>query len=226
MNTCNSCTAFTSLGRTSLKCLSGTLSIMKDDSLSLSYSKFCWDVFERAFTERYMGAVAQQALKTKFFSLKQNGRTIEEYQREFYSLSRYAQDFIPGGEQMCHYFIQGLDPEISVQVRRPGLDNMRHLVQHCEMVEQELKKFQQTQPPAVSEPRSKPSRKFRKFQGSSAPTGSYAASSAHSGVSQPQRTQTQPQRRQEQITRTQASSQQTQRPSCTHCGREGHKVEE
>lgn len=65
MNTCNSCTAFTSLGRTSLKCFSGTLSIINDDSLSLSYSKLCWDVFERAFTERYRGAVAQQALKTK-----------------------------------------------------------------------------------------------------------------------------------------------------------------
>ncbi|XP_020270936.1 uncharacterized protein LOC109846120 [Asparagus officinalis] len=71
-----------------------------------------WETFTERFNRKYFLQSAQDELLRRFVELKQGGRTVDEYEAEFSSLSRYAPHLVTDPTIRRHQFQKGLDKYI------------------------------------------------------------------------------------------------------------------
>src|SRR3954466_11754096 len=75
---------------------------------------FIWTEFKTAFRARYIPQAIMNRKKAEFRNLTQGGKTVEEYQREFLHLSRYAGSDLPDDASRQEKFREGLNPDIQL----------------------------------------------------------------------------------------------------------------
>ncbi|XP_020249201.1 uncharacterized protein LOC109826584 [Asparagus officinalis] len=71
-----------------------------------------WEAFTERFNRKYFPQSARDELLRRFVELKQGGRTVDEYEAEFSSLSRYAPHLVTDSTIRRHQFQKGLDKYI------------------------------------------------------------------------------------------------------------------
>ncbi|XP_020266353.1 uncharacterized protein LOC109841826 [Asparagus officinalis] len=71
-----------------------------------------WDTFTDRFNRKYFPQSAWDELLCKFVELKQGGRSVDEYEAEFSSLSRYDPHLVTDPTIRRHQFQKGLDKYI------------------------------------------------------------------------------------------------------------------
>ncbi|XP_020263109.1 uncharacterized protein LOC109839085 [Asparagus officinalis] len=71
-----------------------------------------WETFIECFNRKYFPQSARDELLRRFVELKQGGRSVDEYEAEFSSLSRYAPHLVTYPTIRRHQFQKGLDKYI------------------------------------------------------------------------------------------------------------------
>ncbi|XP_020271796.1 uncharacterized protein LOC109846967 [Asparagus officinalis] len=71
-----------------------------------------WETFTDHFNRKYFPQSARDELLRKFVELKQGDRSVDEYEAEFSSLSRYAPHLVTDPTIRRHQFQKGLDKYI------------------------------------------------------------------------------------------------------------------
>ncbi|XP_020259072.1 uncharacterized protein LOC109835509 [Asparagus officinalis] len=71
-----------------------------------------WETFTDRFNRKYFPQSARDELLRRFVELKQGGRTVDEYEAEFSSLSRFAPHLVTDPTIRRHQFQKGLDKYI------------------------------------------------------------------------------------------------------------------
>ncbi|XP_020258820.1 uncharacterized protein LOC109835246 [Asparagus officinalis] len=63
-----------------------------------------WETFTERFNRKYFTQLSRDELLRRFVELKQGGRTVDEYEAEFSSLSRYAPHLVTDPTIRRHQF--------------------------------------------------------------------------------------------------------------------------
>ncbi|XP_020254038.1 uncharacterized protein LOC109831109 [Asparagus officinalis] len=71
-----------------------------------------WETFTDRFNRKYFPQSARDELLRRFVELKQGGRSVDDYEAEFSSLSRYAPHLVTEPTIRRHQFQKGLDKYI------------------------------------------------------------------------------------------------------------------
>ncbi|XP_039158792.1 uncharacterized protein LOC120288732 [Eucalyptus grandis] len=71
-----------------------------------------WNVFVRAFNNKYFSSCAKQLKMAEFLHLRQGPMTVDQYEAKFAELSQYAPRLIQDPEEKAMRFIDGLRPEL------------------------------------------------------------------------------------------------------------------
>ncbi|XP_020243253.1 uncharacterized protein LOC109821476 [Asparagus officinalis] len=71
-----------------------------------------WETFTERFNWKYFPQSSRDELLRQFVKLKQRGRSVDEYEAEFSSLSRYAPHLVTDPTIRRHQFQKGLDKYI------------------------------------------------------------------------------------------------------------------
>ena len=72
-------------------------------------AKIPWEWFEQQFARRFLSNLQREALRRKFLDLRQDGRSVAEYNNEFLALSRYAVDVQNDVVRYHRQYLDGLD---------------------------------------------------------------------------------------------------------------------
>ncbi|KAJ1691029.1 hypothetical protein LUZ63_015184 [Rhynchospora breviuscula] len=94
-----------------------------------------WAWFEERFEQRFMGAVHREAMRNKFMTLKQVGRTVIEYNSMFLNLSQYAPDISNDAYRQRRQYLDGLDPDIAIAVDTRANQGLQALMDAAEQVD-------------------------------------------------------------------------------------------
>jgi hypothetical protein len=109
------------------------------DSVRRSYAgeevKIPWEWFEQQFTRRYLSSLQREALRRKFLDLRQEGKSVADYNQEFLTLSRYAPDVQNDVVRYHRQYLDGLDGGISMIVDTPAVTDLQGIMDHAEQVE-------------------------------------------------------------------------------------------
>ncbi|MBM1124203.1 retrotransposon gag domain-containing protein, partial [Klebsiella pneumoniae] len=75
-----------------------------------------WEDFKDLFLDEFFPDTLRERKREEFVNLTQQNLTVEQYQRRFMSLSRYAPDMIPSEKRKIRKFETGLCPNIYIPV--------------------------------------------------------------------------------------------------------------
>ncbi|XP_078148594.1 uncharacterized protein LOC144544050 [Carex rostrata] len=106
-----------------------------------------WTWFEQMFGEQYLSVMHQEALRSQFLNLRQRERSVEEYNRRFFDLSRYAPDVKADPTRYRRQYLDGLDPKVALAIHHSTAAGIPALMKQAEQTEVYLKRSaQQTHP--------------------------------------------------------------------------------
>ncbi|XP_078150324.1 uncharacterized protein LOC144545636 [Carex rostrata] len=106
-----------------------------------------WTWFEQMFGEQYLSVMHQEALRSQFLNLRQRERSVEEYNRRFFDLSRYAPDVKADPARYRRQYLDGLDPKVALAIHHSTAAGIPALMKQAEQTEVYLKRSaQQTHP--------------------------------------------------------------------------------
>ncbi|KAJ3706969.1 hypothetical protein LUZ61_010674 [Rhynchospora tenuis] len=94
-----------------------------------------WAWFEERFEQRFMSTVHKEAMRNRFVTLKQMGRTVAEYNTQFLSLSQYAPDIFNDPYRQRRQYLDGLDPDIATTVDIRANQGLQQLMDAAEQVD-------------------------------------------------------------------------------------------
>ncbi|MBM1124208.1 retrotransposon gag domain-containing protein, partial [Klebsiella pneumoniae] len=75
-----------------------------------------WEDFKEMFLDEFFPDTLRERKREEFANLTQQNLTVEQYQRRFMSLSRYATDMISSEKRKIRKFETGLRPNIYIPV--------------------------------------------------------------------------------------------------------------
>ncbi|XP_016743031.2 uncharacterized protein [Gossypium hirsutum] len=78
--------------------------------------KINWEFFQNEFKKKYVSKRYLDKKKREFLDLRQGNKSVDEYEKEFVYLSKYARDIVPTEEEMCIRFKEGLNNEIRMMI--------------------------------------------------------------------------------------------------------------
>ena len=81
-----------------------------------------WERFTELFLEKYYPEHMENKMEIKFLELKQNNKTVAEYEKEFTELSRFVPHFVDTDKKKARRFQHGLKPWIQTRVAVFELD--------------------------------------------------------------------------------------------------------
>ncbi|XP_022156662.1 uncharacterized protein LOC111023512 [Momordica charantia] len=79
--------------------------------IDVSGGPVTWLQFKEAFFQQYYPAITWYRKQVEFLNLKQDNRSVEEYDREFTKLSRFAPELVDTEATKCERFIIDLKDE-------------------------------------------------------------------------------------------------------------------
>ena len=86
-----------------------------------------WAQFEAAFRAAHVSAGAMSLKKKEFRSLRQGGRSVNEYVEEFNKLARYAPNDVNTDAARQEKFLEGLNDDLGVQLTVATFGNYQEL---------------------------------------------------------------------------------------------------
>ncbi|KAJ3697986.1 hypothetical protein LUZ61_001691 [Rhynchospora tenuis] len=98
-------------------------------------ARISWAWFEERYEQRFMGAVHKEAMRTKFVTLKQMGRTVAEYNNQFLSLSQYAPDIANDAYRQRRQYLDGHDLDIAMAVDNKANQGLQELMDAAEQID-------------------------------------------------------------------------------------------
>ena len=102
-----------------------------------------WGWFERRFEEQFLSDLHKEALRSQFLNLRQNERSVEDYNRRFFELSRYAPDVRGDAARYRRQYLDGLDPSVALAIHHSAADGVPALMKCAEQTEVYLKRSAQ-----------------------------------------------------------------------------------
>ncbi|XP_016732254.2 uncharacterized protein [Gossypium hirsutum] len=78
--------------------------------------KITWEYFQNEFKKKYVGRRYLDKKIREFLNLRQENKSVAEYEREFVYLSKYTRNIVPTEEEMCIRFEEGLNDEIRMMI--------------------------------------------------------------------------------------------------------------
>src|SRR3990170_2347640 len=103
-----------------------------------------WQEFQSAFHARYIPQGLIDQKKQEFRKLTQDTMTVDEYQRKFLELSRYAKDDVDSDARKQEKFREGLHPDIELALVVHDCVDFATLVSQAFRVETLLKECQES----------------------------------------------------------------------------------
>lgn len=94
-----------------------------------------WERFTELFLEKYFPEHMESKMEIKFLELKQNNRTVAEYEKEFTELSRFVPHFVDTDKKKARRFQHGLKPWIQTRVAAFELTEYVKVVNKAEVIE-------------------------------------------------------------------------------------------
>lgn len=95
-----------------------------------------WELFKEEFNKKYFPSIVQRKMELQFLQLRQDHKSVAEYEIEFSRLGRYAQAYIQQDEMKAHHFEQGLCQPIKARVEVFKLKSFREVANKALTVEQ------------------------------------------------------------------------------------------
>ena len=96
-----------------------------------------WQRFKGLFLEKYFPKYMQNQMELQFFELKQDGKSVVEYEKKFTELSRFVSKYVSTDEEKAKRFQQGLDPWIRSRVAMFEINTYAGVVQKAAIIENE-----------------------------------------------------------------------------------------
>jgi hypothetical protein len=103
-----------------------------------------WQQFQSAFHARYIPQGLMDQKKQEFRKLSQGKMTVDEYQRKFLELSRYAEDDVCTDARKQKKFREGLRTDINLALAVHDCTDFATLVSQSFQVETTLTKYQES----------------------------------------------------------------------------------
>ena len=97
---------------------------------------FTWQSFKEEFNRKYFPESVQRKMELAFLQLKQERRSVSEYEIEFSRLARYASVYVQDDEAKARRFTQGLSQPIKTRVEVFELKSFRDVANKALTVEQ------------------------------------------------------------------------------------------
>lgn len=94
-----------------------------------------WKTFQKVVMDKYCSSTFLEKKETEFYGLAQGKSTIEEYERKFHRLSRYAPHLVDTEERMISRFKKGLRTDIKGILASHVIRDFGELVKRAEEVE-------------------------------------------------------------------------------------------
>src|ERR1041385_6536590 len=94
-----------------------------------------WDQFQQAFRTAHVSVGAMSLKKREFCNLRQGGRSVAEYMKEFNKLSRYALGDVASGAAKQEKFLEGLNDELGVHLTVETFANYQEMVDKAIILE-------------------------------------------------------------------------------------------
>ena len=91
--------------------------------------------------EKYFPRYMQSQMELKFFELKQESTSVDEYERKFTELTRFVPEYVDTEEKKAIRFQQGLRPWISSKVAVFKLLSYAAMVHKAMIIERESEQF-------------------------------------------------------------------------------------
>eukprot|EP00253_Pinus_taeda_P008878 PITA_08878 len=89
--------------------------INEETKMQVTPVQVTWEMFEEAFRTRYLSEEYKHQQVGAFHEVRQNGRSIEDYEAEFYSLVHHV-DYMADDRRQAERFLHGLDPLVRAEV--------------------------------------------------------------------------------------------------------------
>eukprot|EP00253_Pinus_taeda_P009074 PITA_09074 len=89
--------------------------INEETKMQVTPVQVTWEMFEEAFRTRYLSEEYKHQQVGAFHEVRQNGRSIEDYEAEFYSLVHHV-DYMVDDRRQAERFLHGLDPLVQAEV--------------------------------------------------------------------------------------------------------------
>ncbi|XP_073363024.1 uncharacterized protein [Aegilops tauschii subsp. strangulata] len=97
---------------------------------------FTWESFKEEFYRKYFPESVQRKMELSFLQLKQDQKSVAEYEIEFSRLARYASVYVQNDEAKARRFAQGLRQPIKSRVEVFELKSFRDVANKALTVEQ------------------------------------------------------------------------------------------
>lgn len=88
--------------------------INEETKMQVTPVQVTWEMFEEAFRTRYLSEEYKHQQVGAFHEVRQNGRSIENYEAEFYSLVHHV-DYMADDRCQAERFLHGLDPLVRAE---------------------------------------------------------------------------------------------------------------
>lgn len=102
------------------------------------HAAITWAIFRKEFYNHYFPAVYQDIKRSEFFRLVQGSLTVEEYEKKFLDLSRFATSVVGDERERCRRFEDGLRFEIRTTVTASRYTEFGEVVEAARRVEHSI----------------------------------------------------------------------------------------
>ncbi|KAA3465862.1 Transposon Ty3-I Gag-Pol polyprotein [Gossypium australe] len=152
----NSMSVFDELSCTPEEILKCVMSLLRDPAYHwwktltsvVPKERVTWDFFLEEFQKKYISQRFVDQKQMEFLELKQGKMTVAEYEREFFTLSKYAQECVSTEAILCKRFKDGLNQDVKLLVGILKLKEFVVLVDRASKAEEltESKRSKETNP--------------------------------------------------------------------------------
>ncbi|KAH9685255.1 Endonuclease [Citrus sinensis] len=102
------------------------------------HAAITWVIFRKEFYDHYFPVVYQDIKRSEFFRLVQGSLTVEEYEKKFLDLSRFATSVVGDERERCRRFEDGLRFEIRTTVTASRYTEFGEVVEAARRVEHSI----------------------------------------------------------------------------------------
>ncbi|GMH17776.1 hypothetical protein Nepgr_019617 [Nepenthes gracilis] len=142
---------------------------MREKGFNMPDREISWEMFEAAFLEKYFPANLRGQKEEEFLRLRQENRSVAEYDSKFTELSHYAPFMVEDEERKVRRFFQGLRDDIRRHISTLTLTTYGEVLAKAVIYEKELERgamsrertFSQASKASASEGPSKKARPSR-----------------------------------------------------------------
>ncbi|KAH9667429.1 hypothetical protein KPL70_021042 [Citrus sinensis] len=102
------------------------------------HAALTWAIFRKEFYDHYFPAVYQDIKRSEFLRLVQGSMSVEEYEKKFLDLSRFAISAVGDERERCKRFEEGLRFEIRTTVTASRYTEFAEVVETAKRVEHNI----------------------------------------------------------------------------------------